>query len=215
MHHIRPHQVLGMADNYDDEIKYFVPPTEGGSLSAIESVLLLKLARKVDPACIFEFGTYRGDTTRLFLENIRGSYVYTLDIPDIVDVIFEGGDLCIAEKSLITEKRYNKSSRSDWVKQIYRDSMRFDVGRLRDKFQFVFIDANHRLEYVRNDTQKAFEMIGCALLSCIAWHDYGNPEFPELTKYLDTLSQTHELFHIEGTMLVFYPSGFRVERRLT
>lgn len=213
MNHVRPHQILGMADSYDEEIRYFMPPHEGGSLSAIESVLLLKLARRVDPAFIFEFGTYRGDTTRLLLENLRDSRIYTLDIPNLTDIVFEGGDLDIAERSLLIEKRYNKSSRRHWVRQIYQDSLYFNEELFPWKFQFVFIDGNHKLKYVQSDTQKAFNMISSEC-SCIAWHDYGNPEFPEMTEYLDTLSQTRDLFHIEETKLVFWPSGFRIGRRL-
>jgi hypothetical protein len=31
------------------------------------------------------------------------------------------------------------------------------------------------------------------------WHDYRNPEYPELTHYLDGLATEQNIFHIEDT----------------
>ncbi len=210
MHHIRPHQVLGMKDRYPDEIKWFMPSHESGCLSGIESIILLKLARCVDPAFVFEFGTYRGYTTTLLLENLDQSQIHTLDLPGLAGVTFEGEDRHLAETSLCVEKRYCSSPNRGRVKQIYQDSMRLEPEY--GKFQFVFIDANHELKYARNDTEKAFEMIGESP-SCIVWHDYGNSAFPELTQYLDDVSATKEMFHVEETKLVFWLSGLEIAAR--
>jgi len=39
--------------------------------------------------------------------------------------------------------------------------------------------------------------------ACIAWHDFGNPQCPAVGPYLSKLSETKEMFHVEGTTLVF------------
>ena len=39
---------------------------------------------------------------------------------------------------------------------------------------------------------------------CIAWHDYGNPRYPELTAYLDSQSLRYDLCAVGDTMLVFW-----------
>ncbi len=33
------------------------------------------------------------------------------------------------------------------------------------------------------------------------WHDYGNAAYPELTGYLDALSDERRIFHVSGTMI--------------
>lgn len=40
-------------------------------------------------------------------------------------------------------------------------------------------------------------------MSCIAWHDYGNPNYPDNTNYLNNLSEELSIFHVEETMVCF------------
>jgi len=214
MHHIRPHQVLKIEDSYDEAINFFMPSPLDGGVSVIESIMLLKLMRCVDPAHIFEFGTYSGKTTRLFLDNIKDNgatadRIYTLDLPDLEGVSFQATDKLLAERSMSLSRKYTLSPRRSWVTQIYQDSMYLDVSPYLRKFQFIFIDANHEQSYVQKDTENAFKMVASEP-ACIAWHDYGNPLFGGLTQYLDDLSNDVDLYHIEDTMLVFRLFGKKV-----
>lgn len=224
MINIRPHQVLSIVDNFQEEIKFFMPPADGtGGLRTLESVLLVKLLRLVNPQFIFEFGTYKGETTRLLLENIpevsvlpnySKERVYTLDLPSIDNIEFEGLDRVVAKNSIGFKRKYLASTKKHLVKQILKDSIKLDIENYRKKFQYIFIDANHSLSYVKKDTENSIEMLS-GEPSCIIWHDYGNPEHPELTKYLNDLSVNMRLYHIEGTMLVFYILGIEVPMRLS
>ena len=81
------------------------------------------------------------------------------------------------------------------------------------KFQMIFIDGNHKLRYVKSDTEKSFKMLAQEP-SCIVWHDYRNPEFPELTSYIDSLADSKKIYHIEDTMLAFHLTGKEVGPRL-
>lgn len=214
MFHIRPHQVLKMADSYGDEIKFFMPSPVGGSMTVLESVMLLKLMRCVNPDHVFEFGTYNGETARLIAENLADNgmakdRIYTLDLPSTEGVTFQGTDQLLAERSVSLSRKYELSPHRAWVKQIYQDSMLFDGSDYAGKFQFILVDANHEVNYVRKDTENSFEMIG-GDRACIVWHDYGNPQFRELTGYLDDLSNEKELYHIEGTMIAFWLHGLNV-----
>jgi len=74
LEHIRPYQVLGIHDEFPEEIRFFMPPAQGAvSLLSIESLLLIKLLRITQPKYLFEFGTYKGLTTRLLLANLPQS----------------------------------------------------------------------------------------------------------------------------------------------
>lgn len=218
MIHIRPTQLLSIPDDYDEEIKFFMPPAQGaGSLTTLESVMLLKLLRVVEPARLFEFGTYKGYTTRLLLENlpprdVSGERIYTLDLPELDNVAFQGDDRTLATEALGFERKYLKSANRHLVRQIFHDSMTLDATPYAKQFQYIFIDANHEVNYVRKDTENALEMLADAP-ACIVWHDYGNRQFPELTQYLDDLASDLPLYHIENTMLVFHLPGVTVPER--
>jgi hypothetical protein len=212
MNRIRPRHVLSMPDGLDDEIRFFLPSfIDGGGMLVLESVILVKLMRCVRPARVFEFGTYEGETTRFLLANlppneISTERVYTLDLANTKNVVLHGGDERLAERSLSVERKYANLSNKHQVKQILQDSMTLDPQLYRGLFQFIFIDANHDQAYVTKDTENAFQMIGGSP-HCIVWHDYGNPEFPELKQYLDDLAKDLELYHVEETRLVFHLKG--------
>ena len=216
--HIRPYQVLRISDRFEEEIKFFMPQPQGqGSTSTIESILLIKLMRIVDADYLFEFGTYKGLTTRLLLENlpnknITGERIYTLDLPSIDGIEFQGTDVEVAKEAIEFERKYKSSKNKNLVKQLLQDCLTLDEQQYKDKFQFIFIDGNHEVNYAKSDTEKSFTMLAKAP-SCIVWHDYGNPEFPELTGYIDNLAKQKRIYHIEDTMLAFHLLGKEVAAR--
>jgi len=179
----------------------------GGALLTLESLIPVALLKISRAQRAFEFGTYTGATTRLLLENLHGTQnlVTTLDLPSLDGIEFEGGDLRLAAESLDGEREYRRSAKQKQVKQLLMDSMTFEVSGYEESFGLVFVDGNHKLEYLRCDSDNAFELV--ANDGCIAWHDYGNPEFPELTDFLNDLSSRHVLYHVEETMLCFYLPG--------
>ena len=217
--HIRPYQVLGIPDPFGEEIKFFMPQPQGsGSVSTIESILLLKLMRVVNATFIFEFGTYKGLTTRLLLENLpyrdlEIERIFTLDLPSLDGISFQGTDADVASEAVGFRRKYLASSKKHLVKQILLDCLEFDPEPFLKKFQLIFIDGNHELKYVQSDTKNSLEMIASSS-SCIVWHDYGNPEFPELTRYVDELAKQMNIYHIEDTMLAFHLRGISVAQRV-
>jgi len=204
MINIRPNQVFRAVD-VSLEPFWFQLPGRGGLLT-LESTILVALLKLVEAKNAFEFGTYKGFTTRLLLENIEGSgtLVTTLDLPTVDQVSFEGSDRRLAIESLTDEREYRRSVKSDQVAQVLMDSLRFSAENF-GKFDFIFVDGNHKISYARHDTEEAFKLV--ADQGCIAWHDYRNPEFPELTAFLDDLSSFRPLYHVEETMLCFYLPG--------
>lgn len=221
--HIRPNQVLRIKDKFSDrqEIKLFMPQGSGGSLLVFESILLLKLFRIVDPELFFEFGTYKGETTRFILDNLpitpekqmAEKRIFTIDLPVLDGVVFQGNDDQLAAEAIKGERKYLASKNKDLVEQILQDTLKLDEKPFEKKFQFILIDANHELSYAKSDTEKAFLMLADAP-SVIVWHDYGNPQFPELTAWINQLATTIRIFHIEETMLAFFANGFDVPDRM-
>jgi len=209
---VRPNQVLKIEDGFDEEIRFFMPqasPT--GTLTTIESLMLVKLMRVVDATYVFEFGTFKGLTTRLLLANlpekqVEGPRLFTLDLPSLDGIDFQGSDALLAAEAVHSSRKYQSSDQAHLVEQLLLDCLTLDEQKYLKKFQMIFIDGNHELKYASSDTEKAFAMLADAP-SCIVWHDYGHPEFPELTAYIDDLSQSVAIHHIKDTMLAFHLVG--------
>jgi len=203
---LRPHQILGLGNDFGRPYKSFIPPAYSGGLMALENVILIKFLNIINPSRIFEFGTYRGETARLIIENLdfqsnNDRKLYTLDLADLTNITFDSNDKDLAIHSINSDKVYLSSEKNNSVIQIYCDSLEFNPDSIDHKFELILVDANHSYKYVKNDTEKALKMIKKEK-SVILWHDYNNPEFPDLSNYLDKLAANGlDLYHIEETML--------------
>ena len=174
--HVRPNQVMQLVEK-GEESCWFQIPSRGG-LMTIESIILISLIKIFKAKKVFEFGTFKGFTTRLFVENIidsKESMVVTLDLDNLQDVEFHPTDKILAKQSISSQREYSFSSKASKVKQIYMNSLNFTTKGYQNLFDIVFVDANHELKYAKYDTENAFDMIKDK--GCVVWHDYMNPNF--------------------------------------
>ena len=88
---IRPSHFLTLFNNCDLQRSFVseVPDGDIGSTTMLEKVSLVVLGRLVEAKSVFEFGTFKGETTKLFISNKIGEYVSTLDL-DYVEKEFIG-----------------------------------------------------------------------------------------------------------------------------
>jgi hypothetical protein len=181
-------------------------PTDQTALSTLEVSILMALFKAIKPQRIFEFGTYLGETTLTWAYNIEGkdSKIFTLDLPSMQGVEFQGRDETCARVGTSNRRVFENTDQAKKVISILEDSLYFNPEQYTDSMQYIFIDANHMVAYASNDTNNAMIMLDKKLPSCIIWHDYGNQEHPELTQYLDELSAKYDIYHVQETMLAFY-----------
>ena len=68
----------------------------------------------------------------------------------------------------------------------------------------IFIDGGHTRSILKNDTEKAFQMI--AKGGFIFWHDYvaGKKSSKDVFNYLNEISKEKNLYNIKNTSLVYY-----------
>ncbi|MDD4803371.1 MAG: class I SAM-dependent methyltransferase [Syntrophomonas sp.] len=205
MFNIRPHQVFHMVKPEDRKITVQLP-TSRTALSALETFILMALFKAIKPQKVFEFGTYLGETTLTWAYNLEGndSKIYTLDLPAVQGVEFQGRDEWCADIATSNHKYFEGKDEADGIIQIWGDSLYFEPAELLNSIQYIFIDGNHMKKYAAKDTENAITMLDKTVPSCVIWHDYGNPEHPELTKYLDELSAQYDIYHVQATMLAFY-----------
>ena len=206
MRKIRPNQVLQLGDDFGKRYIDAIPHPRSGGMNAFERLVIIKLLHLVNPKRVFEFGTYFGETTRLVLDNLDFTApserkVFTLDLDELSGVHFESYDAELAASVMGKTRAYEGHEHEGSVVQIFTDSKKFSPSEdLKGSFEFVIVDGNHAIDYVRHDTEVAFEILDSSQPYAIIWDDYGVDEFPELTEYLDMKSKTlPNMFHIEDT----------------
>ena len=121
---------------------------------------------------------------------------FTLDLP-----AGKIGSSAVEEDKELSASRDGARTFDGRVTQLLCDSNEFDPAGLGE-FDFLWIDGGHDERTVRSDTENAYHMRRAGERSVIAWHDYRNPKYPELTRYLDGLSATRPLLFVEETMMV-------------
>lgn len=99
---------------------------------------------------------------------------------------------------------FTGSRAANKVKALTGNSITFDFSRWKDSIDLVFIDGGHDLATVKADTEHAMQIVAKSTPSCILWHDYNNKDYPELSTYLDGLSATMPIFHVEDTMICLW-----------
>lgn len=177
-------------------------PSVGASVSPMECAALAALAKMIGATRVFEFGTYKGvSTTQLALNVDNGGMVFTLDLPEDHpayslpipkpeerQIAAEGGKGILIPRDLLDRVTFLKS-----------DSATFDVTPYLETMDLVFVDGAHSYEYVKNDTEKGWQMLRPG--GILAWHDC-TPSHRDVVKYIKESGHSVQL--VAGTALAFY-----------
>ncbi len=209
MTHIRPYQLFGMLETPpgDRTANIMLPfRRAAGGITLLETALLVCMSKIVRAKRIFEFGTYFGSTTYNLALNIPDDgLIYTLDLED-PGIIQHESDAQFAIAHLEAAKAakldFDGTPEKRKIRRLKGNSRDFHFYEYRNSMDLVFVDGGHDLETVRNDTAAARGIARMDKPSFVAWHDYGNPDYPELTRFLDK-NTDWPLVHVEDTMLSF------------
>ncbi len=178
----------------------------GGGMSFDELVLLARVTKVLQPKTIFEFGTYDGLTTAVFVLNSDPqARVLTLDLPrtgaEDCPALSSDAELVANRRLLSVPQKLGLSSYT----QILCDSMQFDPSPYVNSVDVGLIDAAHDLAHVQNDTVKMATMMSDTGL--VFWHDYGGKgALRPLASYLEALATRCPLYRIRGTSLAWGPA---------
>ncbi|HKC91806.1 MAG TPA: class I SAM-dependent methyltransferase [Candidatus Limnocylindria bacterium] len=167
-------------------------------------LVLTALARLLECDAIFEFGTYRGDTSWLLAHNLPEARIFTLDLagPEAV----EQAELDVTDPEYFERwdrgARFRGTREASRITQLFGDSATFDFAPFSGKMDLVYIDASHSYSYARSDTEAAFGML--SETGTIVWDDYTH--YPGLYAYLNELAPSLDgpIFHLLGTRLALY-----------
>ena len=214
---IRPHIVFDLIDTNDSithSANFIVPNrhTYSGTQTALEKFLLYALMSFSNPKNIFEFGTYMGTTTRMFHDNTPDeTKITTIDIGNLTDIVISR-ESSIDDINLIRKVENNgfyQIKGLERITQIISDSTVYDFSQLSG-FDFIWIDGGHDLFVVKPDSENSLNIISKKNPhACIAWHDYGSDLYPDLTNYIDDLSNHKTIYFIEDTMIAFHLPNYK------
>lgn len=164
-----------------------------GMAKTAEYSFLLGALKLLQPRVVFEIGTHYGMTTLYMARELPEARIITLDLPPGED--FVGGRV---------GERFAGTPEASRIEQLRIDSRALDTGPFRGAVDAIFVDADHSYDAVRNDTEKAFEMLRPG--GTIFWHDF-TAKSPGVASYIADLSQERSLFWIWNTSIVLYRDG--------
>lgn len=176
----------------------------------VEVQVLAALTRHLNPRAVFEIGTYSGFTALHFAHNTGAeAQVYTLDLPADYRPSSGPGKLSYDDKLVLELSQrnihgriYRDTPEETKIVELFGDSRTFDYAPYLGKMDLVFIDGNHSYEYVRSDTENAFQML--SERGVIIWHDFDYIIHRDVFKYLNQLSKARKIYAIRNTRYAIF-----------
>ena len=196
-------------DLFDDHSSISISSlaSRDGNVTIAELSVIAGLVRSQQPRSIFEIGTYDGRTAlNMALNAPADCRVFTLDLPksgiESTRLHISTSDKMFVDKDK-SGARFQGTDQASRIVQLYGDSATFDFSPYLNDIDVVFVDGSHTYEYLRNDTQKALQLLRNGN-GIIIWHDYR--AWPGVTKGLEEFylggGSFAEMRHVEGTSLV-------------
>lgn len=161
---------------------------ERGLMTEYETQVLITEAQSVGARRYFEFGTFLGRTTyNLAMNAPEDAIFYTLDVPEHEIEDAHPYDVPLTRIHRGAERMvFEDTPQASRIFRIRADSRVWRAPReFYRSMDFIFIDGGHDERTLRADTMNALLMLRTG--GVIAWHDYNNPLYPEVTLTLDTL----------------------------
>jgi len=168
---------------------------DGGS-SPLDLSVIRGLCKTMPNCTYFEIGTCRGES----VANVADvcSECYTLDLnPEQYTDPTEGALVAFFSKNIPN------------VTQLWGDSTKFDYAGLGMKFDVIFIDGDHRYEFVKSDTANVFKHL-VHENSIVIWHDYATdviyPRNEVFAGILDGVPPAlhKNLYHVSNSICAIY-----------
>jgi predicted O-methyltransferase YrrM len=168
---------------------------ETGHANHAEMLYVIAAAQYRHARRIFEFGTFLGRTTYHLAATHADAHVWTIDLPP------EENPWPFADHVGAYFARTPEAAR---ITRVCVDSGRFDTSPFAGSADFVWVDADHSYAGVKNDTEKAFELLAPG--GMIMWHDFGH-ESPGLVDFFVDFTARQPLFQVRRTSVLLHIDG--------
>jgi hypothetical protein len=207
---IRPHRLFNLVQtpSYEARLVKVVLPDQHAPI-LLESSILLALAKLVNPRKFFEFGTFLGVETLNMAANLEAdSHLYTLDLDQAsfrnLEQDVHDRPLSLTHFDNLSKLAFLGTSYEKRITRLEGESKSYDFSRFRKQIDMVYVDGGHDLPTVVSDSENALAMLCEDHTTCIAWHDYENAAYPQVTEYLLALSASMPVFHVQESRIAFF-----------
>lgn len=190
-----------ISSDFSETLNYFAF-LDGGSMPT-DIAILKTLAKKFDKCKYFEIGTWRGESVANVADIASECYTLNLSKQQMLD-------LGLSRQYADLHGFFSKGKPN--INHLTGNSLDFDFEGLNLKFDLIFIDGNHRYEYIKKDTENVFKHL-LHENSIVVWHDYGyNPEKlrPQvMAAILDGVPEgfRNNLYHVSNSMCAIFMRG--------
>lgn len=172
---------------------------------AVDLLSLCLLCRALQPAVVFEIGTFVGYTSlHMALNTPEATRIFTLDLPPANRSTTL--HTTATDQKLIGHRvdrpLFEGRAAGEKVERLFGDSASFDFSPWHGRVDLFFVDGAHSYEYVKSDTLNALRC--CRPGSVIAWHDYGRTEQDGVLRWLHELAQDREVYAVPNGSLAFH-----------
>ncbi len=145
-------------------------------ISKADKKILNELIIKYNIKSVFEIGTWEGNTSLFFWNNINIGKVKTIDINNEMNIDYNHPVHMLNPKEF-----YGKYIKNTGVKFEFCSSMIYKPKK-EEQYDMIFIDGNHEYEHIMNDTKLALKLKP----KIIVWHDFDNGA-RYITEYINEL----------------------------
>lgn len=175
-----------------------------GNMSLQEVLILSLLIKSYNPRTILEIGTFNGLTTyHMALNSPATTKIHTLDVENQINFVQKNTwdeDLKFILSENKKQKVYGSSLIKNKIQEHIGNSLDYDFSQFEQP-EIIFIDGGHDYHVVASDTRKSLNILRSQGL--IVWHDY-SCHCEGVYRFLNELSLSLPLEHIEGSSLVIY-----------
>ncbi len=204
MTHIRPHAIFDLVPASVAQRIAQVKIPYRTECWLLETFLLIAAMRIVNAKRIFEFGTFRGASTLNMALNAPEGEIFTFDIdPGIAPTLDQDEYNREIMRQHISARvmEFEEVSHCAKITRLEGNSLTFDCTPFHRAMDLVFVDGGHDYRTLAADSASAFRMVPIHA-GCVVWHDYGNPEYPDVQMYLDRINLP--IFHVEESRMCFW-----------
>jgi hypothetical protein len=181
-----------------------------GNMTGEEIMTVVLLVRWFQPGGIFEFGTFDGNTTlQMTLNAPPACRIATLNLPPDhgeTQLVSSEQDKLVHPARAGSGGIFHGEPEKARIDELFGDSASFDFGPFLGRFDFVLVDAGHEYDYVRSDTENAFQLLPPSG-GIVVWHDF--PNAPGVCRWLEELAERETIYHVANTRLAFALRGAR------
>ena len=198
--------------NLSPVIRSLMPPVEIGSITLVDQIVLLSLAKLISAERVVEIGTYLGYTTALFAMNTKAK-IFSIDLPKTApDVETFKEELVLSDGNYNDEflrSKQNKEGETylnflsddelENISLIKADSTSINFSKEFGFADLVFIDGGHERSIVERDTLNARSIVKNGV---IVWHDFGSTIHNDVSSFL-LQAKDRKIFHVLGSLCAF------------